>query len=89
MSYTPLGAPHTLTPHIRPDSWSDEEPVDQKKILEDRCKGTCVKQFRAYEACVDRIKGDDTGTKHCTGQYFDYYYCIDRCVAPKLFKKLK
>ncbi|KAG9141618.1 hypothetical protein Leryth_015311 [Lithospermum erythrorhizon] len=68
---------------------SDEEPVDQKKLMEDRCKPKCVKQLRAYEACVDRIKGDESGTKHCTGQYFDFYHCVDRCVAPELFKKLK
>ncbi|OMO55258.1 hypothetical protein CCACVL1_27331 [Corchorus capsularis] len=39
--------------------------------------------------CVKRISGDETGTKHCTGQYFDYLSCIDKCVAPELFAKLK
>lgn len=31
------------------------------------------------QACVERIKslGEEA---HCTGQYFDYYSCIDKCV---------
>ncbi|CAN6445095.1 unnamed protein product [Victoria cruziana] len=40
-------------------------------------------------ACLKRIQGDETGHKHCTGQYFDYWRCIDNCVAPKLFKRLQ
>jgi len=42
-----------------------------------------------YEACAERIKKDTTGEAHCTGQYFDYWSCIDKCTAPKLFQKLK
>ncbi|KAK3043852.1 hypothetical protein RJ639_000551, partial [Escallonia herrerae] len=40
-------------------------------------------------ACVKRVEGDETGHKHCTGQYFDYLCCVDKCVAPKLFAELK
>ncbi|AQK58877.1 Cytochrome b-c1 complex subunit 6 [Zea mays] len=67
----------------------DEELVDQKKYLEERCKPQCVKSLYEYEKCVKRVENDDTGHKHCTGQYFDYWSCIDKCVASKLFKKLK
>jgi hypothetical protein len=31
---------------------ADEEPVDPKKYLEDRCKPQCVKPFYAYEVCT-------------------------------------
>lgn len=34
-----------------------------------------------FQACVKRIQGDETGHKHCTGQYFDYWSCIDKCVS--------
>ncbi|KAM2915241.1 hypothetical protein FF1_044328 [Malus domestica] len=68
---------------------ADEEPVDQKKYLEESCKPKCVKPFLEYQACVKRIQDDDSGHKHCTGQYFDFWSCIDKCVAPKLFPKLK
>ncbi|KAL6067194.1 putative AT-rich interactive domain-containing protein 4A [Balamuthia mandrillaris] len=26
---------------------------------------------------------------HCTGQFFEWRDCMDKCMAPKLFKKLK
>ncbi|GAB4827279.1 hypothetical protein Ancab_034168 [Ancistrocladus abbreviatus] len=68
---------------------ADEELMDPKKCLEDRCKSACVKALHAYQACQKRIDGDESGHKHCTGQYFDYWYCVDGCVAPKLFSKLK
>nr|XP_009608979.1 uncharacterized protein LOC104102845 [Nicotiana tomentosiformis] len=41
------------------------------------------------QACAKRIEGDESGHKHCTGQYFDYWQCIDKCVAVKLFDQLK
>ena len=41
------------------------------------------------QGCQERIKDDKTGEAHCTGQYFDYYSCIDKCAAKKLFSVLK
>ncbi|CAG7868959.1 unnamed protein product [Brassica rapa] len=60
---------------------ADEEVVDPKKYLEESCKPKCVKPLLEYQACVKRIQGDDSGHKHCTGQYFDYWHCIDKCVS--------
>ncbi|XP_074369360.1 cytochrome b-c1 complex subunit 6-1, mitochondrial-like [Apium graveolens] len=68
---------------------SDEEVVDQKKHFEEFCKPKCVKPLVEYQACMKRIQGDTTGEKHCTGQYLDYWLCVDKCVAPKLFMELK
>ncbi|KAI3755266.1 hypothetical protein L1987_55062 [Smallanthus sonchifolius] len=68
---------------------SDEEPVDQKKYFEELCKPKCVRAWLDYQACVKRVQADETGHKHCTGQYFDYWQCVDKCVAPRLFAKLK
>ncbi|KAI3675885.1 hypothetical protein L1987_85481 [Smallanthus sonchifolius] len=68
---------------------ADEEPVDQKKYFEDACKPKCVRAWLEYQGCVKRVEADETGHKHCTGQYFDYWQCVDKCVAPKLFEKLK
>ena len=36
--------------------------------------------FCVVQACAERIQSDETGEAHCTGQYFDYYACIDKCV---------
>jgi len=33
------------------------------------------------QACVKRVESDEQGQKHCTGQYFDYWGCIDQCVS--------
>ncbi|KAI4987674.1 hypothetical protein ZWY2020_028432 [Hordeum vulgare] len=68
---------------------ADNEPVDPKNFLEERCKPQCVKSLYDYERCVKRVENDETGQKHCTGQFFDYWSCVDKCVAPKLFEKLK
>ncbi|XP_049343977.1 cytochrome b-c1 complex subunit 6 [Solanum verrucosum] len=68
---------------------SDEEVVDPKATLEVSCKPKCVRQLKEYQACTKRVEGDESGHKHCTGQYFDYWHCIDKCVAAKLFDHLK
>ncbi|KAI3912955.1 hypothetical protein MKW98_019308, partial [Papaver atlanticum] len=68
-------------------SMADEDPINPKEYLEESCKPKCVKALLEYKNCTKRIEGDDT--KHCTGQYFDYWSCVDKCVAPKLFSKLK
>ncbi|CAF2050635.1 unnamed protein product [Brassica rapa] len=60
---------------------AEDEVVDPKKYLEESCKPKCVKPLLEYQACVKRIQGDDSGHKHCTGQYFDYWHCIDKCVS--------
>lgn len=33
-----------------------------------------------YEACIGRVEKDTTGEAHCTGQYLDFWKCIDKCV---------
>ncbi|KAI3445688.1 hypothetical protein Pfo_002353 [Paulownia fortunei] len=68
---------------------ADDEPVDPKRELEDRCKAPCTRPLKEYQACAKRIQGDESGHKHCTGQYFDYWRCVDKCVATKLFSYLK
>jgi hypothetical protein len=30
---------------------------------------------------VSRVEKDETAQKHCTGQYFDYWSCVDKCVS--------
>jgi len=71
------------------DEEEEEEVVDVRpSIEEDLCKPKCIKSFVAYQECVERVEKDETGEAHCTGQYFDYWACIDACTAPKLFKQL-
>ncbi|CAA6663775.1 unnamed protein product [Spirodela intermedia] len=68
---------------------ADDEPVDPKRHIEDNCKPKCVKSWVDYGKCIQRIKDDNTGHKHCTGQYFDYWSCVDQCAGrSKLFREL-
>lgn len=62
---------------------------DPKPQLEEACKVDCLKEWHNYKACAERIKSDESGEAHCTGWAFDYWRCIDKCVAPKLFARLK
>ncbi|KAM0909833.1 hypothetical protein ACQ4PT_014557 [Festuca glaucescens] len=56
----------------------DEEASDPKALLEAQTKAKCVRQWYLYKDCVKRIADDETGHKHCTGQYFDYWKCVDK-----------
>ncbi|GFR45891.1 hypothetical protein Agub_g7347, partial [Astrephomene gubernaculifera] len=66
--------------------YTEEDPKPQ---LEEECKVHCVREWAAYKACAERIKSDTTGQAHCSGQYFDFWKCIDHCAAPQLFHHLK
>jgi ubiquinol-cytochrome c reductase subunit 6 len=45
--------------------------------------------FPTQQECAKRIESDTTGEAHCTGWYYDYYRCVDKCAAPKLWASLK
>lgn len=36
--------------------------------------------MKEYKACQERVAKDTTGEAHCTGQYLDFWKCVDRCV---------
>ncbi|KAI8106031.1 hypothetical protein M9435_000581 [Picochlorum sp. BPE23] len=67
----------------------EEEAVNPKPEIEESCKPKCIKAWLEYEACQKRVGEDTTGEAHCTGQYFDYWHCVDKCTAKKLFAVLK
>jgi len=74
---------------------ADADPVDPKPEIEEACGHHCVKAKAELEACTERVnkiladaKPGDDAVAHCTGQYFDFWHCIDHCTAPKLFEKL-
>eukprot|EP00871_Galdieria_phlegrea_P003533 jgi/Galph1/4180/GphlegSOOS_G2814.1 len=68
---------------------SEEEPVDKKPEIEESCKPHCSREWAEYRACVKRIENDTTGEAHCTGQYLDFWHCVDHCAAKKIFQTLK
>lgn len=68
---------------------ADDDPVDAKPEIEEKCRPTCSKFWGEYEACITRVEKDTTGEAHCSGQYLDFWKCIDKCAIPKLFATLK
>ena len=40
--------------------------MDHKPEIEEKCMPKCEKFVAAYEACAERIQGDETGEAHCT-----------------------
>ncbi|KAG8364090.1 hypothetical protein BUALT_Bualt19G0090500 [Buddleja alternifolia] len=67
--------------------------IGNSDFLEENCLGDLMKDYlcklETTTGCAKRIQDDDSGHKHCTGQYFDYWRCVDKCVATKLFSQLK
>eukprot|EP01110_Echinostelium_bisporum_P010195 TRINITY_DN35246_c0_g1_i1.p1 TRINITY_DN35246_c0_g1~~TRINITY_DN35246_c0_g1_i1.p1 ORF type:complete len:67 (+),score=19.39 TRINITY_DN35246_c0_g1_i1:37-237(+) len=60
-----------------------------KGPIEEKCQPQCTGKFAAYEACTKRIVGDTTGKANCEGQFMEYIQCLDKCIVPKLWPKLK
>ena len=71
---------------IQVDIGDVDDPVDPKLQIEELCKPKCEAFLKAYEACAERIEGDETGEKHCTGQYFDFWSCVDHCAVGPTMK---
>ena len=65
------------------------ESDDAKDRVENECRPHCTRAWYEYEECVKRLEKDTSGEAHCTGQYLDFWHCIDHCAAKKLFKALK
>eukprot|EP00276_Gloeochaete_wittrockiana_P002998 CAMPEP_0184656260 /NCGR_PEP_ID=MMETSP0308-20130426/16134_1 /TAXON_ID=38269 /ORGANISM="Gloeochaete witrockiana, Strain SAG 46.84" /LENGTH=66 /DNA_ID=CAMNT_0027093291 /DNA_START=76 /DNA_END=276 /DNA_ORIENTATION=- len=64
-----------------------DDPVDMKPELEKECHSACKKFWEEYEACSERVHKVRRG--NCAPFFMDYYSCIDKCAAPKIFSKLK
>ncbi|KAH9532651.1 hypothetical protein CY35_18G009900, partial [Sphagnum magellanicum] len=76
-----MGQPATKEKEQEEGEEAEEEedlsPVDTKPECEESCKPRCVKQLLHYEVW-----------KHCTGQYFDYWGCIDKCLSVSVLQSI-
>jgi ubiquinol-cytochrome c reductase subunit 6 len=66
---------------------SEEEVVDAYPKLRQECRKSCPTQLNLYEACQKRIAENMHGD--CEAWYIDLINCVDKCVAPKIFKLTK
>lgn len=81
-----LGPPRSVV-HSR--STMDDDPVDTKPTIEEACKPGCSQRWADYEACIKRVAASGDEEAHCTGQYLDFWKCVDACAAKKIFAPLK
>ena len=66
---------------------SEDEVVDPTPAIREECRKTCPKQQDLYKACIGRITAKGEGD--CEAWFLDLMTCMDKCVAPKLFKATK
>eukprot|EP00285_Hemiselmis_virescens_P008918 CAMPEP_0173392570 /NCGR_PEP_ID=MMETSP1356-20130122/20160_1 /TAXON_ID=77927 ORGANISM="Hemiselmis virescens, Strain PCC157" /NCGR_SAMPLE_ID=MMETSP1356 /ASSEMBLY_ACC=CAM_ASM_000847 /LENGTH=76 /DNA_ID=CAMNT_0014350397 /DNA_START=19 /DNA_END=249 /DNA_ORIENTATION=- len=73
-----------------------DDPQDPLPAIEKECRHHCPKYLKELEECTARVEALHASAKpgeeiaaHCTGQYQDFWHCIDHCAAPKLFAVLK
>ena len=65
---------------------SDPLPAIQESCKQ---KPEVIRLFDIYEKCGERLKAHGHSEHSCAGYFFDYGNELDKCVIPKLLKKLK
>ncbi|KAG7925653.1 hypothetical protein KL925_004063 [Ogataea polymorpha] len=81
------------------DEDDDEEAGDPMDALRKECSETkeCAHYVHHYQECVERVtkEMEEPGydekeyKEDCVEEFFHLQHCINDCVAPKLFYKLK
>lgn len=68
----------------------EEELVDPQTVLREKCTTAhCQSLKDRLDECNDRVNSKSATTESCFEEVVDFMNCVDHCVAPKLFKKLK
>jgi len=83
-------AEHAEEEEYDSDQFVMHDPLQEE--LEEKCKSGCTAQNRVYEDCVKRIStasGHGNEQPHCIPQYLLYHQCLDKCVLPQLWQRLK
>ncbi|EIN05100.1 Non-heme 11 kDa protein of cytochrome bc1 complex [Punctularia strigosozonata HHB-11173 SS5] len=70
----------------------EEEPEDIHPGLREECQQSakCAPLTQHFLHCQEKVSAGE-GFKHedCVEELFHMMHCVDNCVAPKLFSKLK
>ena len=70
----------------------EEEPEDILPGLRDECKATpaCSGFDKHFVHCTEKVtSGNGFKGEDCVEELFHLMHCVDNCVAPKLFSKLR
>lgn len=81
------------------DEEDEEELVDPLDTMREECTKSshCEPYLHHYEECIERVtkEQEEEDYEHkaykedCVEEYFHLQHCVNDCVAPKLFYKLK
>ncbi|KDQ26551.1 QCR6, subunit of the ubiquinol cytochrome-c reductase complex [Pleurotus ostreatus PC15] len=69
----------------------EEEPEDALPELREQCQtGQCASLTKHFEHCQEKVQnGDGFKGEDCVEEMCHMMHCVDACVAPKLFSKLR
>lgn len=77
----------------------EEETVDPLETLREECTNTetCKPHLHHFEECIERVtkEQEEEDYEHkpykedCVEEFFHLQHCVNDCVAPRLFNKLK
>lgn len=77
----------------------EEETVDPLDTLREECTNTetCKPHLHHFEECIERVtkEQEEEDYEHkpykedCVEEFFHLQHCVNDCVAPRLFNKLK
>ncbi|XP_069126412.1 uncharacterized protein [Argopecten irradians] len=69
----------------------EEELVDPHDHIKEECRQqeSCQKLDAKFMECSQRVEGAGETEETCHEEFSNLIHCIDHCVAPKLFQKLK
>ena len=66
------------------------ELVDPQETLREECATAHCQALKAkLDECTERVNSKSATTESCFEEVVDFMNCVDHCVAPKLFAKLK
>lgn len=70
----------------------EEEPEDILPALREECEQSakCLAATKHFQHCEEKVNaGKGYAHEDCTEEFYHMMHCVDGCVAPKLFAKLK
>jgi len=70
----------------------EEEPEDVMPALQEECKESakCAPVAHHFAHCEEKVNaGKGFAHEDCIEEFYHMMHCVDGCVAPKLFAKLK
>ncbi|KAG8947774.1 hypothetical protein FRC04_010260 [Tulasnella sp. 424] len=73
-----------------PAEEEEEEPEDSLPAIREECKASknCVQFTKHFEHCEEKVnEGKGFKGEDCVEEFM--MHCVDACVAPKIFAKLK